>query len=159
LLGPPTLAGPSKLSNLMIDRNQCRQVTTEPITEEARNSSHNRRSHLYQGQSAFIGARPNKSSYHQAKFRPVAYPYPLPTILTVLIALTRWLAILRMLALDKVPHLIKLDFSNGKFSQQVIINLLCLERGAIEPVKDRFLSYTKNEANARERDANQKHLQ
>src|SRR5436189_6399076 len=96
----------------MESRDQGRQIKREAITTKRRDA---RDACLGSGHDLLGGverARPHDGRDHQPKLGSKADPDPLPSILAVRPAFTHRVRLTRMLALDKVPHLVELYLSH-----------------------------------------------
>src|SRR5262245_22602113 len=104
----PPLAGARKRRHHVEGREQGRQITREAITKERRDP----RDACLGGGHNLLGsverARPHDGRDHQPKLGGKADPDPLPSILAVRLAFTGRVRLTRMLARDKVPHLVEL---------------------------------------------------
>ena len=159
LLGASRLARAWKGLQGMVDRDQRREVTVEPIAEKARDAPDDGGRHLDKLQGT--GKRPwtNKRRQDETKLRGETDPDPLPPVFAPLGRLLVRAGLQGMFTPDEIPHLVELHLGDGQVSQQVRIDLVRLLRGSPQPLQGRFFRHPQDKANVRECDFDQEHLQ
>src|SRR6516164_6038234 len=132
----PRLARARKGFQRMVDLDQSRQVTAEPITEKARDPQDHGGRQLDELQGT--GKRPwtDKGRKDKTECWGKTDPHPLPPVRTQLTALTVRAGLLGMFAPDEVPHLIELHLGDGQVSHEVGIDLFSLLCSAPQPLQD-----------------------
>src|SRR5262249_28125414 len=159
LFGASWLACARKGLQGMVDREQCREVTAEPITEKARDSQDHGGCHLAQLPGTVTRPWADKGRTDKTKFWGKTDPHPLPSILAQFGAFTVRIGLLGLLAPDEVPHLIELHLGDRQVPQQVHIDLVRLLCSSPQPLQDGFFCHAQDEANVGKRDFDQQQLQ
>ena len=159
LLGASRLTSTRKGLQAMVDLNERRQITAEAITEKAGNPQDYGSRHPDELQGTGKRPWPDKGRQDETKFRGETDPDPLPPVLAQLGAFPVCVGLLRLLAPDKAPHLVKLDLRDGQVSQQVDIDLLRLFGGSSEPLQDGLFRHAQDKTNIRKGDFDQEHFQ
>ena len=134
----PPLAGACKRRHHMEGSDKGRQITREAITKEHWDAGD---SYLRGGHDLLGGlerARPHDGGDHQPKLGGKTDPDPLPSILAVRPTFTGRIQLTRLLALDKVPHLVELYLGDRQVPQQVAIDLLGLLGRTPKPAQYRL---------------------
>src|SRR5262249_49339589 len=126
----PRLARMRKGFQRMVDLDQSRQVTAEPITEKARDPQDHGSRHLDQLQGTGKPPWADKGRKDKTEFWGKTDPHPLPSVLAPLGAFAIRAGLLGLLAPDEAPHLIELHLGDRQVAQQVHIDLMSLLRGS-----------------------------
>lgn len=145
--------------DLMVDRHEGGQVSTEAVAEKAGDPPHHSSCHLDQAQGTVEGPGSNEDGQQQTKLRIEADPKPLSAVLAGGGGLSIWTRAVGLLSLDEVPHLIQLDLGNRKLSQQMCIDFSSFLRSPMEPIQYSFFGHSEHETDAGKIHANQQHLQ
>jgi len=95
----------------------------------------------------------------RGKFWSRTWPHPLPSIRAIRPAFTGRVRLTRMLALDKVPHLVKLYLGDRQGPQQVAVDLLGLMGRTSEPAQHRLFRDPEYKADAGQIHSDQEHLE